>query len=520
MDETGEGTMGKRMHPCGGLLALACVVALSPAWAQSVSGETSRTPAAPAAHWRTPDFTALQSTRVRYREMPVQRLFELQKRNATRQVKPVQVGMGRRLSADGVTTLAQPALSWRALGGGAAAARMDITSPDALALRVGLQVSSLHPDVELRFAGSDQPGKVVAVISAREAQRQVDAQGIYWTPGTDGQTQLIEIYRPAHVSVAMARLNAPQLTHLLANSRSDFKILEKIGESESCNIDTACRVAELGDRFVRAKNAVAHMLFISKDENGQTGGFICTGTLLNDTATGTQTPYFYSAHHCISDQGVASTLNTFWRYEATSCNSGVSQTVTQLTRGASYLYSSSETDALLLRLAEPAPAGAEFSGWDAAALPASSAIIGIHHPAGDAKKVSSGQQLVSNDPTHNAVAWLSGSTQGGSSGSGLFTLHADGYKLRGGLHGGDASCANSGSISNTQNRDWYSRFDVAYPHIQQWLAPTTPILMNGAQPLIPGQANPVSANGAPAVPQVKTRTVLKRRVAYRRYGAL
>ena len=511
--------MGKQKRVGRGLgwLALACAIGAPPAWAQSVSGETSRTPVATTAHWRTPDFNTLPGARLRYREMPVQRLFELQKRNAARRMKPVQVGMGRRLNTEGVTTLAQPALSWRSLGQGASAARLDITSPDALAVRAGLQVGALHPDVELRFAGSDHPDRIVAVVSAREAQRQVDGQGLYWAPSTDGQTQLIEIYRPAHVVAAMARVNAPQLAHLLANSRSDFKILEKIGESESCNIDTACRVAELGDRFVRAKNAVAHMLFISKDENGQTGSFICTGTLLNDTATGTQTPYFYSAHHCISDQGVASTLNTFWRYEATSCNSTVSQPVTQLTGGATYLYSSSETDALLLRLADPAPAGAEFSGWDAAALPASSAILGIHHPAGDAKKVSSGQQLPSSDQTHNAVAWLSGSTQGGSSGSGLFTLHADGYRLRGGLHGGDATCANSGSTSNTQNRDWYSRFDVAYPHIRQWLAPTTPILMNGAQPRIPGQANAVSAGNTPTVPRIKARAVFKQRGAFRRY---
>ena len=499
------------------MLALACALAAPTAWTQSVPGETSRTPATPAAHWRTPDFTALQSARLRYREMPVRRLFDLQKRNALRQMKPVQIGVGRQLDSEGTTLLAQPALSWRALGHGASA-RLEITSPDALAVRVGLQIASLHPDVELRFAGSDHPDRVVAVVTAREAQRQIDAQGLYWTPGTDGQTQLIEIYRPAHVSASLARVSAPQLMHLLANSRSDFKILEKIGESASCNVDTACRVAELGDRFVKAKNAVAHMTFV-KNENGQTGTFICTGTLLNDTVTGTQAPYFYSAHHCISDQGVASTLNTYWRYEATSCNSGVSQAVTALTRGATYLYSSGETDALLLLLADPAPAGAEFSGWDAAALPANSAILGIHHPSGDAKKVSSGQQIpASSDATHNGVAWLSGTTEGGSSGSGLFTLHPEGYRLRGGLYGGDATCANSGSINNTGNRDWYSRFDVAYPHLQQWLAPTTAIRMHGAQPLIPGQANAVSAGSmpTPAATRIKTRSVLKRRPVYRR----
>lgn len=510
--------MDKRMQMAGAMLALACAMSPSPVRAQSVAGETSRTPAAPATQWRTPDFQTLPSTRVRYRGMPVQRLFDLQQRNATRQAKPVQVGMGRRLSSEGATSQVQPGLSWRALKQGASA-RMEIDSPDALAIRVGLQVGQLHPDVELRFAGSDDPANVVAVVTVRDAQRQLDAQGLYWTPSTDGQAQLIEIYRPAHVAAALARINAPQLAHLLASSRNDFKILEKIGESASCNIDTACRVAELGANFVKAKNAVAHMQFIGKDENGETGVFICTGTLLNDTDATTQTPYFYSANHCISDQAAASTLNTFWRYEASGCNSGVALAATQLTHGASYLYSSSDTDALLLRLNDPAPAGAEFSGWDAAALPSSSAILGIHHPAGDAKKVSSGQQIpASSDATHNGVAWLSGTTEGGSSGSGLFTVHADGYRLRGGLHGGDATCANSGTLSNSKNRDWYSRFDVAYPHLRQWLAPGTAILVHGAQPLIPGQAQAATSRAAPQSnpPAKQRRAKLQQRARFRR----
>src|SRR5690606_12911430 len=142
-----------------------------------------------------------------------------------------------------------------------------------------------------------------------EVARSTLADGLFWTPATDGETQAIEIAIPAGTDPATLRVSAPQLSHLLTNSRRNFKILEKIGESESCNVDVACRVNDLGPAFVRAKDAVAHMVFVKGGD-----AYICTGTLLNDTVPVTQVPWFYSAHHCISTQTVASTLNTYWNY--------------------------------------------------------------------------------------------------------------------------------------------------------------------------------------------------------------
>ena len=70
------------------------------------------------------------------------------------------------------------------------------------------------------------------------------------------------------------------------------------------------------------------------------------------------------------------------------------------------------------------------------------------------------------------MGWSSGTTLGGSSGSGLFTIGGDGaWYLRGGLYGGTASCANDGNPATAGNDDYYSRFDVMYPSIQQWLNP-------------------------------------------------
>lgn len=506
-----------------GALTLATAISSPVAFAaQSVPSERSRTaPVLTTPRWRADTFPSKLVTHLQYREMPVARILKVEQYNASRRMKPAQIGIGRLASSEG-SARTLPALKWVAMRDGSSVARIEIGSPVALGLRVGLKVDGLDPRAELRFAGSDEPSRIVGTMTGAEMRKLADVGGVAWTPSTDGEKQIIEVYLPARVSRNAAKLQAPQLSHLLTNSRNDFKIIEKIGESGSCNIDTACRVTELGPNFVKAKNAVAHMVFNMYNTNGTLyGSFICTGTLLADTNSTTQIPYFYTAHHCFAGGSdgvpvqndvpkVANSLLTYWKYEATACGSGVEAAKELLSGGSDYLYSNANTDAMLLRLKNPPPAGSEFSGWDSAALAASSSIIGIHHPSGDAKKVSLGQQ-VSADANRITVGWLSGTTEGGSSGSGLFTTDPGGFRLRGGLYGGSASCANDGSLDNPGNRDYYSRFDVVFPNISQWLSPpsATPIRMNGSHPLThagsssAAAAKPAASAAAATVPADK-----------------
>ena len=119
------------------------------------------TPAQVAPAWKLASFPASTSTHVGYREMALERLVKLQERNAEPHAKAMQIGIGRQLSTEGVSRTT-PALRWIPLTSGGAVARLRVTSPDALGLRVGLRVAGLHPHVELRFAGSDAPSRVVA----------------------------------------------------------------------------------------------------------------------------------------------------------------------------------------------------------------------------------------------------------------------------------------------------------------------------------------------------------------------
>jgi len=464
------------------VFGLGLATAVTPVHAgQRVDSEHAWTlPAPPPATWRARAFPANLVTRLEYGEMPVQRILDVQQRNATRRNKPAQIGIARVARSESKAG-ALDSLRWIALKDGGSVARIEIRSPVAPGLRIGLKFSAVDPRAEFRFAGSSQPSRVVAMMTGAQIRGLLDAQGMFWTPGTDGEKQMLEIHLPAGVARRNVQVLAPRLSHLLVNSVDGFKMIEKIGESGTCNVDTACRIAELGAPFINAKDAVAHMVFV---EAG--GSYICTGTLLADTDATTQAPYFYSANHCIDNQVVASTLNTYWGFEATACGSGVRAARVQLSGGATYLYSNVDTDALLLRLNDAPPAGSALAGWDSSEIPGSTNILGIHHPSGDLKKVSSGQQT-SRDAFLTEVAWLSGTTEGGSSGSALFTLDASSYRLRGGLYGGEASCANTGSANNPGNRDYYSRFDVVFPNINQYLAPApaAPRRVNGSQPLIP-----------------------------------
>ncbi|MGY1408815.1 MULTISPECIES: trypsin-like serine peptidase [unclassified Luteimonas] len=462
-------------------LCLTAVVATAAAAdAPRVHSEASRTPATKSATgWRAADTPVAQ---LRYSEMSAQRIHRLQQDNASRSGKPIQIGIAREAAVE-TSARALPALQWTRLADGSSVARIEFVSPLAYGVRAGLRIDGLDPRAELRFAGSAQPGHIVAIVRGQQAAGLAGDDGLYWTPTTEGERQILEIWLPTGTSPNGVQIDAPRLSHLMANAVDEFRILKNIGGSGSCNVNAVCRVGELGQGYALTKDAVARMVFVSDGVS-----YLCTGTLLNDTDSATQVPWFHTADHCIDSAQLAATLNTYWKYESIACDTNSVGGYVQLSGGADYQYSSSVTDGALLRLRDAAPAGAVFAGWDANALPSGISVLAIHHPAGDLKKVSSGHHATSRSTgARNAASWLNGTTEQGSSGSGLFTLDGGNYYLRGGLQGGYASCANS-NTTHTDNIDWYSRFDVDFPAIRQYLAPeqpTAPRRRNGSQPLRP-----------------------------------
>ena len=376
--------------------------------------------------------------------------------------KRLQIGIGR--DVPDPIAASSAALRWSEVEGGVAA-QWQVASPGAAALRIALEGILPGPGIELRFSGQDQPEVVYGPFALSELQASGN-----WSPVLEGESAIVEVFAPTREAALALDLRIAQVSHLFVSPANPFA--DQIAKaSQACEVDLICRSA--GDSaLANAGRSVARMTF----SDGQSAGtFLCTGTLLN-TTNNSFIPYFYSAHHCINTQAAANTLTTHWFYDRTGCGSGVlNPNTVQLPGGATLLYSSAFYDALFLRLNGTPPNGAFFSGWDAASLSGGTALTAIHHPAGDVKKVSLGTMggfgAPSGSGTNFIIAnWNSiatGVTEGGSSGSGIFTLQGSEYRLRGGLYGGPSSCtAPSGSL-----HDYYSRFDQVYSSISQYLSP-------------------------------------------------
>jgi lysyl endopeptidase len=390
--------------------------------------------------------------------------------------KSMQIGISRSMRDELSKSSASPTLRWKSIATGGKVAYLRIKSTDAKAIRVGLNVSGAPDGLELRFVGSNNPNQVVALANAGELSTLKDDQGIYWTPMTEGQFQTIEISLPAGADTAAFKFTVDSVSHIFATPSlkfGDAKI------TSDCNVDTICAPQTQG--FVNAKNSVAFMTFQSDCGNGgATATCICTGTLISDNDPNTQIPYFFGANHCIGTQSVANTLNTYWFFENPTCQNprtfDVNQSIgTLVTGGAALLFADRNSDGALFQLNRAPPAGAFLLGWDANVINVGENISIIHHPDGDPKRITLGfvdrfrGGIDGLTGSFISPAYTTGSTAGGSSGSSILTQSGGNYFLRGGLYGGPAGCSTSGQPASAGNYDFFSRFDLIFPSIRQFI---------------------------------------------------
>ena len=374
-----------------------------------------------------------------------------------RQVRAI--GFARAMP-DGERPLSTPTLPWHALADGGMATRVNLSSPGAAAIRIGVMLSKTHPNVALRFAGAADPQHVFGPFTANE----VAAARVFWSPVLEGDSATVEIYVPRGVAPADVQLAIPMISHLVVTGGDLQKSepVDDIGASGGCEVDVACVATNAA---LNQAKAVAKLLFT---EGGDS--FICTGTLLNDSIA-SNTPYLYTASHCMDSQEAASSLITYWFFDAVACGDLSVPPYKTVTDGAVLLGRSVDSDWALVRLNTVPPANAVFSAWRADAIADFTAVTVIHHPEGDLKKISDGSKSdyfsFSDNTSFARVRYTTGATEPGSSGAGLLTLGSSGsfYELRGGLYAGTASC------SRRNGFDVYSRLDVAIPLLAQYLTP-------------------------------------------------
>lgn len=271
-------------------------------------------------------------------------------------------------------------------------------------------------------------------------------QGVLATPVTQGGKTLVEVVVPAglesHVELELGTVH-------YGYRGFSFEGGVPVPKAGSCNVDTICPEGNAWRDQIRAVGRYT------------VNGFVCTGTLVNNTA-GDRRPLFLTARHCFSTQAEANTVVVFWRYESPTCRligsaangQAIPLNHVATNSGSQLLMSFNNADMTLVALNQSVPAVAQpfYAGWDRRDLAPSSAVA-IHHPAGDEKRIS----FENNPLSVNASSFITGSinlppgfglrvadwdlgtTEQGSSGSGLFSPER---RVVGTLAGGSAQCGN------------------------------------------------------------------------------
>lgn len=260
--------------------------------------------------------------------------------------------------------------------------------------------------------------------------------------------------------------------------------VEKINESQNCEVNVNCSE---GKEYQDEKKGVAVVYVIDQLFAG-----FCSGSLVNNTAQNCK-PLMLTAFHCgISTSDFDLNLWQFYfNYESPNCSNPISEgnlksnfiTGCKRLAGAEDGGAITGSDFLLLQIGsilneettieklKSANFNVYWNGWDVNNIPPISGV-GIHHPEGDIKKISTytTAPISSNygetaSNTHWKLFWVEtenghGVTEGGSSGSPLFTYNNGNSRIVGTLTGGTSCCISGGcsiDSSSVNSQDVYGK---------------------------------------------------------------
>lgn len=319
--------------------------------------------------------------------------------------------------------------------------RLSIACPGALS--INFRFAEYHvPHGGLVFVYNELGDQLGAFTAASAAGRTM--MGVTQLPG---ERITVEYYEPASVA-GLGSLRMDQVTH---GYRDVFNMAKGFGDSGACNINVICPE---GDDW---RDQIRSTAIITVGGDG-----FCTGTLLN-TCSEDGTPYFLTADHCL-DNDVESWVFRF-NWDSPVCAPTQNAPTDQTISGCELLVNSAGTDVALLRLNTAPPEEYEvfYSGWYKGPV-AAERVTSIHHPRGDIKKISHAEEpvipgVMSGAECWHVQAWDAGTTEPGSSGSGLWNQEG---LLVGQLFGGQANC-------NNNVNDYYGRLDVSWPLLEPFL---------------------------------------------------
>jgi len=319
-----------------------------------------------------------------------------------------------------------------------------ITSRDAYAIRLRADLTQLAPGDEVWVIDPRLPRAFGPYAAAEER----------WLATIQGEEAILMV-RTASAEIPAIRLTG--YCHI-------FLPLIDVTKELGCNIDIACESAAA---ILEASSGTG-ILFATDS----TGGWFCSGTLVNNGLTAELEPFFLTANHCICNHAQTQSMEVYWDYRSSACgvNDAPDRDTLPRSNGDALLATNPELDATLLRL-DTVPDGIygrTYLGWDANLLQVDDPILAIHYPSATHMRISKGL-VIGIDSAQGGrekqinVHWDEGVTEGGSSGSCL--LLAANNRITGMLSQGPThSCED-----NTGNIDWFASFHEFYPQVRKYL---------------------------------------------------
>ena len=400
--------------------------------------------------------------------------------------------------------------NWQELSNGDKLWQLTICCPQALSINLLYDNFWLPEGGKFFIYTTDRKHSIGAFTSVNNKGDGRNVQG-FATGLLYGDEITLEYYQPKQISeqaiISVAYVvQGYRYVQLPSETRS-------LGSSGSCQVNINCPE---GQGWQQEKNAVALILV--------NGNRYCTGSLVNTTANDNR-PLFLTADHCLGgwandyvkydamNDSILAHWSFYWHYEAPGCSNTSIEPPILSTSGATVVANNSISDFALLRLTED-PRNKQgvtpyYLGWDRSGN-AGTGGVGIHHPRGDVKKISTYDNTPSNsDCFYNngtnfwKINWkntLNGFsvTEGGSSGSPLLNNNR---KVVGQLYGAGPLCPNPNCSNPSQDIGNYGKFSVSWTgngatdsrrRLRDWLDPqgTNPQTLDGmGRPTLSGPAS-------------------------------
>jgi PKD repeat protein len=282
------------------------------------------------------------------------------------------------------------------------------------------------------------------------------------TAPTLGETTILEYYEPVYAR-GKGVINVAEVVHAYRDIYGYMSTDEL-----PCNINIICPI---GAPWVEQKRSVTRITFT---QGG--GGYLCTGSLVNNTALDRKLMYL-TAEHCAPDNH--SSMVFYFNYESSTCI-GSTGNLSQTLSGATLKSAGYATDFRLVEINGTLPASynAYFNGWDRSnTQPVNQTAI--HHPGGANKKISIDVHPATTSNGFGGrlpagfwqVFWDHGMTEGGSSGCPLYDQNK--RVIGQNLGGTPSQCENPQIVSKVFGKFWASWDYGGNPasQLKDWLDP-------------------------------------------------